>query len=429
MTEHELMCIAVEEAEKSEPEDEQPRPRVGVVFAKDGELLAQARRNEDGNGSHAEYLALEKLRRAGISPEGTTVYTTLEPCVHRKSQDKIPCAKRLADAKVARVHYGIIDPHKTVQSKGILYLRNQSIPVESFPHELANRIEACNAPFLRAFTVGEATTEFINLHRRRRLDHWYHTINRIYWQQNLRRTSAEVFGHLVETIGGISLLETDKKKKGADPRSFVIKAIAWWLALCGKLRIRSVEEMIWAKFPGVCSYCLKVPHSSNCKSSGNSPDWGRLQLIGSKAARPSSLGEWQRMFRDIYPATLENPAGRIYGHLAEEMGELAEAIRVFEVVPGFVLNEAPDVFAWILQIQNSLDHQSTSPGDWLEIEFCRSYPDLCRYCAAEACECPSILPSTVGRLGAAIAPTRFKTQGIEINAFLSVDEPAQIFEL
>src|ERR1035438_5450479 len=145
MTDRELMCIAVEEAEKSEPEDDQPRPRVGVVFAKDGRVLAQARRNEDGEGSHAEYLALKKLENANISPEGATVYTTLEPCVRRRSKNKIPCARRLSDAKVARVLYGIIDPHKTVQSQGILHLKNHQIAVESFPADLANRIEPARA--------------------------------------------------------------------------------------------------------------------------------------------------------------------------------------------------------------------------------------------------------------------------------------------
>jgi pyrimidine deaminase RibD-like protein/NTP pyrophosphatase (non-canonical NTP hydrolase) len=399
------------------------------VFARDGQLLVQAHRNEDGEGSHAEYLALKKLEQANISPEGATVYTTLEPCVHRKSKQKIPCSKRLADAKVARVVYGIIDPHKTVQSKGLLHLRTQQIPVESFPADLAHRIEACNVSFLRAYTLGEATTEFIALNHGRSLDEWYHTINRIYWRQNLARSSADIFGHLVETIGGISLLETGKKKPGADPHRFIVKAVAWWLALCGRLRIRSVEDMIWAKFPGLCSYCLKAPHAEDCRSLGESPDWQKLQIVGSKSNPPSSLGGWQRMFREIYPGTLAFPAGRIYAHLSEELGELAEAIRVFEFVPGLFLNEAPDVFAWILQIQNSLDRDSTTPGEALEKAFCSSFPDLCPYCAAEACECPAILPSTVGRLGGAIPPSKITSNGTEKDAFMSVDKPPEVFEL
>ena len=211
------MELAIKEAEKSQPEDDQPRPRVGVVFARDGDLLAKAYRNEDRKGSHAEYLALQKINKAGLSAEGAIVYTTLEPCVHRKSKSKVPCARRLAEAKVARVVYGIIDPHKTVQSKGLLQLRTHQIPVESFPADLARKIEEINGPFLRAFTVGEATPEFIDANHGRRLDDWYRTVNRIYWRQNLGRSPADFVGDLVETIGVISLLETNKRKPGADP--------------------------------------------------------------------------------------------------------------------------------------------------------------------------------------------------------------------
>jgi NTP pyrophosphatase (non-canonical NTP hydrolase) len=187
--------------------------------------------------------------------------------------------------------------------------------------------------------------------------------------------------------------------------------------------------MLWAKFPGVCSYCLEAPHSDKCTSLGISPDWQRLRVAGAGLPKPSSFGAWQRMFRDIYPETRNYPAGRVYAHLAEEMGELAEAVRVFEVVPAFFLNEAPDVFAWILQIQNSLEANSTTPGEALETLFCSSYPDLCQGCAAEECQCPSVLPSTVGRLGAAIPATTFTINGTDTTAFMSVDEVAGAFEL
>ena len=427
MTDQELMAIALDEARKSVPEDEQPRPRVGVVIALDGDILAQAHRNEDGNGSHAEFLALEKMKARGISAKGATVFTTLEPCVYRKKASKTPCAQRLIDGEVARVVWGMIDPHKTVQSKGILQLRTHQIETDSFPSDLARQVEELNDSFVRAFTAGEATPEFIETNRGRSLDAWYQTLNRIYWRQNLARSPAELFGHLVEMIGGISLLETEKKKPGADPRAFVLKSIAWWLALCGRLRVNSVEEMIWAKFPGVCPYCQRAPHIKTCKSEGEFPKWEELRAIGSASQRPQSLGSWQRMFSGIYPTTRTAPLGRIYAHLSEELGELAEAVRVFDVAPGLFLNEAPDVFAWILQIQNSLDQDHGHLGDELERAFCKAYPDLCRYCAAETCQCPAILPSTVGRLGGAIPPTRFGLGDYTMDAFMAVDKAASLF--
>lgn len=349
MNDHEFMQMALEEAARSRSEDERARPRVGVVIARDGKLLAKAYRNEDGKGSHAEYLALEKIRKEGLSPAGATVYTTLEPCTRRKNKEKIPCAKRLVDAKVARVVWGIIDPHKTVQSKGILMLRAQQISNESFPGDLAARVEALNQDFIKACTMGESTPAFIEANRGRSLDEWYHALNRIYWRQNVMRSPADLFGHLVETVAGIILVETGKKSRAGDPQGFVIKAIAWWFALCGRLRVRSVEEMLWAKYPAMCPYCQRSPHVDDCRPTPETLDWGKLRAVGAAQARPKSLGAWQRMFREIYPKTAAAPLGEIYAHLSEELGELAEAIRAFDVVPGLFLNEAPDVFAWVIQ--------------------------------------------------------------------------------
>jgi pyrimidine deaminase RibD-like protein/NTP pyrophosphatase (non-canonical NTP hydrolase) len=375
MTDRELMRLAISEAVKSRPEDSQPRPRVGVVFARDGNVLVKAYRNEDGKGSHAEYLALEKLKVMGQSAAGTTVYTTLEPCFHRKNKGKIACAKRLVEAEVARVVYGNIDPHKTVQSKGLLLLRTHQIPVDSFPSDLAAQIEVLNLPFINAFTRGEATEEFVIANQGRSLDEWYQTVNRIYWRQNAGRSPAEAFGHLVELIGAISVLETKKNATNIDPKRYIVKAFAWWLTLCGKLQVRSVEEMIWAKFPRACPYCRTAPHRDDCRSSDDTPYWQELKSLGSQSTKPSSLGGWQRMFRDIYPKTASSPLGSIFAHLTEELGELAAAVRVFEFAPGMFLDEAPDVLAWILQLQNALDTSaSVSPGDALERAFCFAYP-------------------------------------------------------
>ena len=52
--------LAIDEARKSVPEnDGRPHPRVGAVVVKNGEVLATAHRGE-GEGNHAEYIALEK---------------------------------------------------------------------------------------------------------------------------------------------------------------------------------------------------------------------------------------------------------------------------------------------------------------------------------------------------------------------------------
>jgi len=102
---------AIIQARKSVSEDDRLHPRVGVVIVKDGTVLATGHRGESGKGDHGEYCALKKLSAAEI--EGSTVYTTLEPCSSRKPPKK-PCTQRLIEGKVARVVYGMADKHESV---------------------------------------------------------------------------------------------------------------------------------------------------------------------------------------------------------------------------------------------------------------------------------------------------------------------------
>jgi hypothetical protein len=115
------------------------------------------------------------------------------------------------------------------------------------------------------------------------------------------------------------------------------------------------------------------------------------------------------------------------------LGELAEAIRVFQAAPGYFLSEAADVFAWLMHIQNIVDQKKGTPktkrGDSIERGFCISYPDRCLDCGARVCRCPAILPATIGRIAHEVPETR---NGLGIQArFLSPEEVVaryQIFE-
>jgi hypothetical protein len=56
---------------------------------------------------------------------------------------------------------------------------------------------------------------------------------------------------LVEVIGGLSLLASQKKKLGLTPENFIPKAFAWWMAICGKVgvkeRIRyALDKVSWS---------------------------------------------------------------------------------------------------------------------------------------------------------------------------------------
>jgi hypothetical protein len=272
--------------------------------------------------------------------------------------------------------------------------------------------------------------------RSRSLDDWYRTINRIYLDQNFYRDRASVFGHLVEVVGGLSLLGTEKEKPGIDPRTFLPKAIAWWLALCGKMGVRSVEAMLWAKFSYVCPYCRKCPHLNDpcreTKREHRGPDWGALGEIGNanETKKPRTIIEWQRMFYDIYPTPNDPTYATPILRFTEEMGELAEAVRIAQVAPGYFLSEASDVFAWLMNLQNvshskrNLAHSQR--GNDIADEFALAYPDNCRDCGGLVCTCPPILVGILGRIAHEI-PQNFIA--LIPGALMSTEEARSYFEI
>ena len=347
-----------------------------------------------------------------------TIFTTLEPCTSR-GHPKLPCVERLIERRLGRVVIGTVDPNPDVQGLGILRLRAAGIAVSFFDETAMAEVEELNREFFRAM---RATAPFRRAldprHMERlaaqRLDDWYRTLNRIYWSRNFDRTSAAVFSHLVEVVGGVSLLASSKSKPDVDPKAFIAKAVAWWLALAGKVGVRSVEDLLWDKFPGVCPYCHEVPHDpSECshrKASANGPDWPGLATIGQARERPSSVAEWQQLFAKIYPVQQTEEFGPSFGRLAEELGELAEALRVFSAQPGYFLSEAADVFAWLMHIANIVDFKDgvrrEAIGVRLSASMCRLYPDACKDCGRSVCACPPILQNTIGRIAHEVPPER-----------------------
>jgi pyrimidine deaminase RibD-like protein/NTP pyrophosphatase (non-canonical NTP hydrolase) len=399
---------AIEASRNCKSEKGKPTPLVGAVVVKNGNVLATAWRGEMAPGDHAEFTALEKKLGDEILA-GATVYTTLEPCTTR-GHPKIPCAHRLVERKVAKVVIGMLDPNPSIGSKGVRLLRDHNIKTVLFPEDLAAEVEDLNRHFRREIetqvALREVSDDFVNTHVLRDIDEWHKAINYIYADRNFYRDATSVFAHLVEVIGGLSQLASAKKKPGRTAESFLPKAIAWWFALCGKLGVTSAAELLWLKFPTVCPYCQREEHDAticNKKKKVNPvPPWKELRTIGRKKNRPSSLGDWQRMFRTIYKPHHKPEFEATFARLAEELGELAEAVRVFPGAPGYFLSEAADVFAWLMNIQNNIDFRDDRDeeeyGTLLERSFCQAYPDYCTDCGSQRCVCPPILESTIGRI-------------------------------
>ncbi|HJM52944.1 MAG TPA: bifunctional diaminohydroxyphosphoribosylaminopyrimidine deaminase/5-amino-6-(5-phosphoribosylamino)uracil reductase RibD [Dehalococcoidia bacterium] len=100
-----------------------PRPSVGAVVVRDGEVVGEGRTTPIP-GPHAEVIAIQQ---AGEQARGATVYTTLEPCSHTEYTG--PCADALIAAGVDRVVCPVGDPDPRVDGEGFRKLRDAGIQV------------------------------------------------------------------------------------------------------------------------------------------------------------------------------------------------------------------------------------------------------------------------------------------------------------
>ncbi len=102
----------------------------------------------------------------------------------------------------------------------------------------------------------------------------------------------------------------------------VLISFSWLIALANRLHI-DADDAVWARFPARCSYCGKSP--CQCRAVKSK---AKAKFFRNVVHRPGTLAGYQKMFGQIYPPQFRSPfeAGV---HLAEEVGELSEAIHCF----------------------------------------------------------------------------------------------------
>lgn len=238
------------------------------------------------------------------------------------------------------------------------------------------------------------------------LDELYYLVAFIYGGQNARRNAYETFAHLVEACGMVAI---DYRKKGRERFTTVealCKALGWYFPLLAKFQVRSVEDLLFRKFPYVCPYCGLAPHEESvCKEARGKraeidQNFLRRAYLANQRRRPRTLDDWQQMFQAIYPRTAGESERNILG-LFEELGEFAESIRVFSASPRYFLGEAADVFSYLMGIANEAAMREAAGGRQpfsLEAAMLANYPGLCKSCGMAICTCPTNPDATVGRL-------------------------------
>ena len=160
----------------------------------------------------------------------------------------------------------------------------------------------------------------------------------------------------------------------------LVIAMSWYTSLMSQICI-DIEDIVWKRFPYLCSYCGECPCA--CKSKRVKK---RVELKANKHLKPKTIHEVQAMFNDIYPAksrTLEHASI----HMAEEVGELSEAVLRFrghhrEEDFEQVKLEAADLYSCFMGVFNSLNfdyHKELMKDFYKGCHVCHQTPCVCKY--------------------------------------------------
>ena len=115
-----------------------PNPMVGCVIVKDNKIIGNGYHIQCGQ-AHAEINALENCK---VSPNGATLYCTLEPCNHYGRTP--PCSETIVKAGIKRVVIGA-DETNIIASGSIAYFIKNNIKVTH--GVLANTCNSLNPIF------------------------------------------------------------------------------------------------------------------------------------------------------------------------------------------------------------------------------------------------------------------------------------------
>lgn len=100
-----------------------PNPLVGAVIVRGDTITGYGYHRKPGQ-PHAEIVALKK---ADAKAKDSTVYVTLEPCVHWGRTP--PCVDSIIQSGIKRVVISALDPNPLVYKKGIRKLKHSGISV------------------------------------------------------------------------------------------------------------------------------------------------------------------------------------------------------------------------------------------------------------------------------------------------------------
>lgn len=155
-------------------------------------------------------------------------------------------------------------------------------------------------------------------------------------------------------------------------------AFSWLMAITNRLHIK-LEPEVWQRFPYLCSYCGQKP----CACKVVKP-LERLKVKIDNTKCPLTLGDFQIMFQAVYPAETRTLADAGV-HLAEEMGEVSEAIHNY--LGQHLSRQFDDVRLEIADYVSCIFGVANSANIDVGKELAELFQDNCHVCHKAPCEC------------------------------------------
>jgi NTP pyrophosphatase (non-canonical NTP hydrolase) len=202
-------------------------------------------------------------------------------------------------------------------------------------------------------------------------------INEVYGLPNERHFSlwdmlSNTERFMMRSLKGIRKNDYNKTKIN------LLISLSWFVSLLNRFHI-DLEDAVWKRFPYMCSYCASCPCS--CKERELK---SRKSITIDDTKRPTTLEDFQNMFKEIYPPS-KRTVDHAGIHMAEEFGEFSESILTYmgehrEELFEKIISEAADIFSCIIGLFNSL-------GMNLAKELSDRFSDNCHICHKSPCEC------------------------------------------
>jgi diaminohydroxyphosphoribosylaminopyrimidine deaminase/5-amino-6-(5-phosphoribosylamino)uracil reductase len=100
-----------------------PNPAVGCLLTHHGQAtVISIGVTESFGGRHAERVAFDQLRAAGLDSKGLDAFVTLEPCSHQGKQP--PCSTLFERAGIQNLYVALEDPNPRVAGSGLAFVKS-----------------------------------------------------------------------------------------------------------------------------------------------------------------------------------------------------------------------------------------------------------------------------------------------------------------